>query len=536
MGIVDALIDTAACLTLATSAIVTGQAGNTCDSVPTALTSSGLVQGFTEDGTGNYVYLGIPFADSTADGNRWKPPLSPATSWDLFNATEYGSTCAQASVSSTLTAQGEDCLNLNIWTPANGTNLPVFVYIYGGAMVTGGSSNSQWQGSNFASKDVIYVNFNYRESIFGAPNAAELSGELNGTSQNFNILDVEAAVQWVYNNIAAFGGNKDHIVLGGHSSGSVMVDHYLWNHPGTFIAGAIEMSANAESGPGYAPEDVGLNVVKADVANSTGEALVTLNDLRQISFYDIETSSFNSTYNTWFAPIVDNITRFQDYPGRFAAGNYPKDVPLIVGNSDQEGKIFSLVYSAENTDFSEWINTFDADLAHVPDEDLLASYNESDYESVSLMSGASYGDARFFCPTDYLLDIRASEQPTWIYRWFGNYSNVLGVPGMGASHGSEVPFFHGGNQCFEDLEDVTEEQQALADWVNDWFVAWIKNPTAGPGWDKATPASGPLAKIGVPGNETEVITGDTSEYNARCQNLYKPNMPKYPVVQDPTEI
>lgn len=69
-------------------------------------------------------------------------------------------------------------------------------------MVTGGSSNSQWQGSNFASKDVIYVNFNYRESIFGAPNAAELSGELNGTSQNFNILDVEAAVQWVYNNIA----------------------------------------------------------------------------------------------------------------------------------------------------------------------------------------------------------------------------------------------------------------------------------------------------------------------------------------------
>ncbi|EKG18823.1 Carboxylesterase type B [Macrophomina phaseolina MS6] len=536
MGIVDALADSAACLTLATSAIVTAQAGNTCDGVPTALTSSGLVQGFTEDTTGNHVFLGIPFADSTAGGNRWKPPVSPATSWDLFNATEYGSTCAQASVSSTLAPQGEDCLNLNVWTPATGTNLPVFVYIYGGAMVTGGSSNPQWQGSNFASKDVVYVNFNYRESIFGAPNSAELADELDGTSQNLNILDVEAAVQWVYDNVAAFGGNKDHIVIGGHSSGSVMVDHYLWNHPDTFLAGAIEMSANAESGPGYAPEDVGLNVVKADVANSTGEALVTLNDLRQASFYDIETSKFNSTYNTWFAPIVDNITRFQDYPGRFAAGNYPKDLPLIVGNSDQEGKIFSLVYSAENTDFSEWINTFDADLAHVPDDDLLASYNESDYESVSLMSGASYGDARFFCPTDYLLDIRASEQPTWIYRWFGNYSNVLGVDGMGASHGSEVPFFHGGNQCFEDLEDVTEEQQALADWMNDWFVAWIKNPAAGPGWDKATPTSGPLAKVGVPGNETEVIIGDTSEYNSRCQNLYKPNMPKYPVVQDPTKL
>ncbi|GME60539.1 Carboxylesterase type B [Neofusicoccum parvum] len=532
MGIVDQLLDSAACLALATSAIVTGQAGTACDGIPTALTSSGLVQGSIENGTGNHVYLGIPYADSTAAGNRWKAPVSPPTSWGLLNATEYGSTCAQASVSSSLAPQGEDCLNLNIWTPANGQNLPVFVYIYGGAMVTGGSSNPQWQGSNFASKDVIYVNFNYRESIFGAPNAAELSG----TSQNFNILDVEAAVKWVHDNIAAFGGNSSHIVLGGHSSGSVMVDHYLWNHPDTFLAGAIEMSANAESGPGYAPENVALEVVKADVANSTGKTVSTLDDLRGISIYDIETADFNSTYNTWFAPIVDDITRFSDYPARFAAGNYPKDLPLIVGNSDQEGKIFSFVYSAENTNFSQWINTFDADLAHIPDEDLLASYNESDYESVSLMSGASYGDARFFCPTDYLLDVRASEQPTWIYRWFGNYSNVLGLDGMGSSHGSEVPFFHGGNQCFEALDDVTEEQQALADWVNDWFVAWIKNPAAGPGWDKATPISGPIAKVGVPGNETEVIVGDTSEYNARCQNLYKPYMPKYPVVQDPTKL
>ncbi|KAL1625752.1 hypothetical protein SLS54_003224 [Diplodia seriata] len=532
MGIVEALIDTAACAVLATAAIVTGHAGTTCEGAPAALTSSGLVTGAIENGTGNHVFLGIPYADSTAGQNRWKPPHSPATSWGLFNATEYGSTCAQAGISSSLAAQGEDCLNLNIWAPAHGRHLPVFVYIYGGAMVTGGSSNSQWQGSNFASKDVIYVNFNYRESIFGAPNAAELSG----TSQNFNILDVDAALKWVHDNIAAFGGNKNHIVVGGHSSGSVMVDHYLWNHPDTWLAGAIEMSANAESGPGYATENVGLETVMADVANSTGKALSTLNDLRQVSAYDIETSKFNSTYNTWFSPIIDNITRFSDYPGRFAAGNYPKNLPLIVGNSDEEGKIFSLVYSAENSDFSSWINTFDADLAHISDEDLLASYNESDYDSVSLMSGTSYADARFFCPTDYLLDVRASEQPTWAYRWFGNYSNVLGVPGMGTSHGSEVPFFHGGNQCFEDLDDVTEEQQALADWMNDWFVAWIKNPAAGPGWDKATPNSGPLAKLGVPGNETEVIIGETSEYNSRCQNLYNPNMPKYPVVQDPTKL
>lgn len=129
MGIVDQLLDSAACLALATSAIVTGQAGTACDGIPTALTSSGLVQGSIENGTGNHVYLGIPYADSTAAGNRWKAPVSPPTSWGLLNATEYGSTCAQASVSSSLAPQGEDCLNLNIWTPANGQNLPVSLLV-----------------------------------------------------------------------------------------------------------------------------------------------------------------------------------------------------------------------------------------------------------------------------------------------------------------------------------------------------------------------------------------------------------------------
>lgn len=101
-------------------------------------------------------------------------------------------------------------------------------------MVTGGNSNAQWQGYNFARKDVVYVNINYRESIFASPNAPELQG----TSQNFGILDVDLAMDWVMDNIhgmfcapvlvtfltlAAFGGDKNRIVIGGHSSGSVMV-------------------------------------------------------------------------------------------------------------------------------------------------------------------------------------------------------------------------------------------------------------------------------------------------------------------------
>jgi carboxylesterase type B len=118
----------------------------------------------------------------------------------VFNATEYGATCPQAISGTLYSQQGEDCLNLNIWAPSSGSNLPVFVYMYGGAMVTGSSSNPQFQGNNFARKGVVFVSFNTRESIFAYPNSAELESETD--SQNFGILDVDKAMDWIHKNIA----------------------------------------------------------------------------------------------------------------------------------------------------------------------------------------------------------------------------------------------------------------------------------------------------------------------------------------------
>jgi hypothetical protein len=93
-----------------------------------------------------------------------------------------------------------------------------------------------------------------------------------------------------------------------------------------------------------------------------------------------------------------------------------------------------------------------------------------------------------------------------------------------------VPFFHGGNECFSLLDGVTDAEQQLADYMNSWFVAWIKNPSAGPGWEQAKPVDGPLARVGVPGHEEDIVTSTTGAYNGRCQKVYKPNYPNYPVV------
>ncbi|KAJ4012411.1 hypothetical protein NW752_008097 [Fusarium irregulare] len=509
-----------------------GASGAPCPPLPPAAIGQGKIEGFRDEHC-NGVYLGVPFAASTGGQNRWKAPQDLPKSDRPFKAKAYGATCPQAG-GDAFTRQDEDCLNLNIWAPKNGKDLPVFVYMYGGAMVTGSSSNPQIQGTNFAKNGVVYVNFNTRESIYASPHSSELKESNPDDTQNFSILDVEKALDWVHKNIKAFGGNPDHIVFGGHSSGGVQVDHYLWNHPDTFLKGAVEMSANAVSGPAYAPVDEALNAVAEEVGcPKAGNA--QLECLRDVNINEIATKNFNSTFNTWFTPVIDDITRFSNYPGRLSSGGYASQVPLLTGTSNGEGTIFSLVYGAENSDFSSWINTFDADSAHIPDADLISAYDPADFASESLRSGAQYGDARFNCPVDYLLDLRSESQKTWVYRFFGAYDNVVGPPNTAPTHGTEVPFFHGGNECFSELQGVTTAQQKLADSIHKWFVAWIKNPAAGPGWNTVE-KSGELVKLGVPGDELTLEKATRGDFNGVCQAVYKPNMAKYPVVQSVSEI
>ncbi|KAI1261629.1 Alpha/Beta hydrolase protein [Xylariaceae sp. FL1019] len=499
-----------------------------CTGTPYVSLKQGVVKG-SRDTRGNPVFLGIPYAATTGGENRWKAPQDVAKSCKQIDATAYGPTCPQAIANSYYTRQDEDCLNVNVWAPKQAYKRPVFVYMYGGAMVTGSSSNPLFQGNNFAENDVLFVSFNTRESLWASPYSSELGSD--GESQNFSILDVEKALEWIHDNIEAFGGDSDHIVFGGHSSGSVQVDHYLWNHPDTWLKGAVQMSANAKSGPAYAPVNIALDVVAAEVGCGTGAG--QLDCLRKVDFLDFQTTNFNSSYNTWFTPVIDDITRFSDYTARFEAGNYPSHVPLLTGNSDGEGTIFSIVYAAEDTPFSSWINTFDADVAHIPDDVLLNAYNASDFDSEALMSGTLYGDARFDCAVDYLLNMRSEKQDTWVYRFFGKYDNVVGVDGTAPTHGTEIPFFLGGNECFDTLSNVTAAQQALADEMHSWFVSWIKDPSSGLPWNKVQPHNGTVAKLGVPNDQLSIIPASTSDYNKRCRQVYNPAFPRYPVVQSP---
>lgn len=193
-------------------------------------TSYGTLEGATSDLESEVTaYKGIPFAAPPVDELRWTAPTSPSK-WDgVLDATSYGADCAQSYSALGIFSSGsynisEDCLYMNVWTPTNATStskLPVFVWIYGGRFEGGAGSVPTYDGSHLASKGMVVVTFNYRMGPFGFLAHPELSSESpNNSSGNYGLLDQIQALTFLQQEVAAFGGNPDHMTVGGQSAGS----------------------------------------------------------------------------------------------------------------------------------------------------------------------------------------------------------------------------------------------------------------------------------------------------------------------------
>src|SRR5580658_3576886 len=175
------------------------------------------------------VYGGVPFAAPPVGELRWKPP-QPAAPWQgIHQATQVGNACVQPpSPPNGLNAASppptsEDCLNLNIWTPAKsaGDRLPVMVWIHGGAFTNGSGALVGYDGENLARKGAVVVTINYRLGIFGLLALPELAAESpHHAAGNYALMDQIAALEWVQHNIAAFGGDPDRVTIFGQSAGS----------------------------------------------------------------------------------------------------------------------------------------------------------------------------------------------------------------------------------------------------------------------------------------------------------------------------
>jgi para-nitrobenzyl esterase len=192
-------------------------------------TANGTLEGLTNKNTGIRSFKGIPFGAPPVGDLRWKPP-QPVKNWQgVRKADKFGPRCMQRAVFGDMNFRSnglsEDCLYLNVWTPAKaGQKLPVLVYFYGGGFIAGDGSEPRYDGESMAAKDIVAVTVNYRLSVFGFMAHPELTKESpNKASGNYGLLDQSAALQWVQKNIAALGGDPKRVTIAGESAGSTSV-------------------------------------------------------------------------------------------------------------------------------------------------------------------------------------------------------------------------------------------------------------------------------------------------------------------------
>jgi para-nitrobenzyl esterase len=194
---------------------------------PTVMTQQGKVEGKMSPDGRVREFLGIPYAVPPLGPLRWKPP-QPGLKWRrVRSTTSFGAHCMQPAIYADMVfrdpGQSEDCLTLNVWTPAKDkvANLPVMVWIHGGGL-PGGSSEPRQDGENLAHKGVLVVSMNYRLGIFGFFALPALAMESpRHAAGNYGLMDQIAALQWVHRNIAAFGGDPEKVTLFGESFGAI---------------------------------------------------------------------------------------------------------------------------------------------------------------------------------------------------------------------------------------------------------------------------------------------------------------------------
>ena len=297
----------------------------------------GIVQGVVENGL--TVYKGIPFAAPPVGDLRWKAP-QPAEKWEGVKlTTEYAPGPVQGGTPPS--GKSEDCLYLNVWTPAKkaGEKIPVLVWIYGGGFGAGATSEPNYDGTNLANKGVVLVSVAYRVGTLGFMAHPELSAESpNKVSGNYGLLDMIAGLEWIQKNIAAFGGDPDRVTIFGESAGGIAVS-MLCASP---LAEGLFHGAISQSGGSFGPPRPttypGENQKTLSDAENDGLAFARAAGVSSIAGLREIPADKLPPGRGW--PIIDGYVIPDDQHNLYSSGNY-NDVPVLVGYNSDEGLSFA---------------------------------------------------------------------------------------------------------------------------------------------------------------------------------------------------
>jgi para-nitrobenzyl esterase len=307
--------------------------------------ANGKLEGVTEK-SGVRSFKGIPFGAPPVGVNRWRPP-QPVAKWEgVRKADKFGPRCMQRAVFGDMNfradGMSEDCLYLNVWTPAKAGNekLPVLVYFYGGGFIAGDGSEPRYDGESMATKGIVAVTLSYRLGVFGFMAHPELTAEsAQKASGNYAFHDQLAALKWVQQNIAAFGGDPRRVTIAGESAGSVSVSAQMATPLAKgMIAGAIGESGSILGALPATPRSDGeQNGIKF------GEAIGrrTLAELRGMPAIELLEATAKPGLPR-FSPVVDGWF-FPKSPAEiYAAGEHSR-VPLLAGVNSEESGYFAIL-------------------------------------------------------------------------------------------------------------------------------------------------------------------------------------------------
>ena len=305
-------------------------------------TPLGLVRGTHESGL--TVYRGIPYAAPPIGNLRWRPPLP--TSWTgTLEANQFKPACVQvggALPGSPAETMSEDCLGLNIWTPArqDGEKLAVMVFLYGGHFTNGSSSTRLYWGDGLARKGVVVVTFNYRLGVLGWLAHPELTAESpRHVSGNYAILDCVAALTWVKNNIAAFGGDPDNVTVFGQSAGAYLASELMASPLAKGLFARVIGMSGADMGTAGAPDDMPLKAQAeasgAAFAQSIGAT--SLASLRALSAKTLMARGSASEIPGLNLPNIEGFVLPRDVNSTLSTDAQTANVDLMVGIDAQEG-------------------------------------------------------------------------------------------------------------------------------------------------------------------------------------------------------
>lgn len=433
----------AACVAISAAACAAGGNSSTPAQAMTVDTPAGILAGQSEGGL--HVFKGIPYAEPPTGAARWKAPTALPRWTGTKAATDFGPACMQpvtlfgSVYAQDLGAMSEDCLTLNVWSPANASKMPVLVWIHGGALNTGSSKEKMYDGARLAREGIVVVSINYRLGVFGYLAHPELSAEsAQGVSGNYGLLDQIEALKWVQRNIGALGGDPANVTIAGESAGGLSVMYLMAAPPARgLFAKAIAQSAYMVSTPALKERAHG-----SPSAEESGAALATrlkAPDLATLRAMEARALS-DASVKGGFAPFgnVDGKTLTAQLVDTFDTGEQAR-VPLLAGFNSGEIRSLTVLAPpkpASAADYERIIRERYGDLA----DGFLRLYPSATLQESIY---ATTRDALYGWTAERLAKKQtAAGAPAFLYLFDHGYPEA-DKAGLHGFHASELPFMFG---------------------------------------------------------------------------------------------